>query len=222
MHHVQRAGLVSQVTTLLRAEVLEGRWPVGSRIPTEPELVDRTGVGRNTVREAVQALVHAGLLERRQGSGTYVIADSELVGALGRHLSAADHRDVLELRQAIDVAAAELAAARRTEDDLAVLLQAAEERRSSRSQDDDAATGRADLALHRAVVAASRNPLLLSVYDSLAGVLEASITANVAEIDDKFDEVHEELVQAVVDQDPEQAAAASRQLLSHLLERRGV
>ncbi|MGO1341619.1 MAG: FadR/GntR family transcriptional regulator, partial [Cellulosimicrobium funkei] len=42
--------------------VERGEWPVGTRIPPEPELVAELGVGRNTVREAVRALEHAGIL----------------------------------------------------------------------------------------------------------------------------------------------------------------
>jgi len=66
------ATLADQVIARLRAEITPGAWPAASRIPTEPELVDRLGVARNTVREAVRALAHNGLLDIRQGSGTYV------------------------------------------------------------------------------------------------------------------------------------------------------
>ena len=62
MQSAQRSTLISQVTAQLRAEVSEGRWAVGMKIPPEAELAELTGTGRNTVREAVQALVHAGLL----------------------------------------------------------------------------------------------------------------------------------------------------------------
>ncbi len=82
MQPVRRSTLITQVTDQLRDEIRSGKWPVGSRIPTEPELSELTGTGRNTVREAVQALVHTGLLERRQGSGTYVLAASEVSGTL--------------------------------------------------------------------------------------------------------------------------------------------
>ena len=51
----KRAGLIEKVIDRLRAEVSAGRWPVGTRIPTEPELAELTGTGRNTVREAVEA-----------------------------------------------------------------------------------------------------------------------------------------------------------------------
>ncbi len=55
MQAAQRSTLISQVTAQLRAEVSEGRWAVGMKIPPEPELAELTGTGRNTVREAVQA-----------------------------------------------------------------------------------------------------------------------------------------------------------------------
>lgn len=77
----RRSGLSDQVITELRNQITSGEWPVGSRIPTEPELVEQLGVARNTVREAVRALAHNGLLDIRQGSGTYVVATSELAGS---------------------------------------------------------------------------------------------------------------------------------------------
>ena len=74
MQPVRRQTLIGQVTEQLREEILSGRWAIGARIPTEPELCELTGTSRNTIREAVQALAHAGMLERRQGSGTYVLS----------------------------------------------------------------------------------------------------------------------------------------------------
>lgn len=86
--HPRRAGLSDQVIAELRNQITSGEWPVGSRIPTEPELVEQLGVARNTVREAVRALAHNGLLDIRQGSGTYVIATSELAGVMHRRFMA--------------------------------------------------------------------------------------------------------------------------------------
>lgn len=86
----RRSALSDQVIAQLRNQITSGEWPVGSRIPTEPELVEQLGVARNTVREAVRALAHNGLLDIRQGSGTYVIATSELAGVMHRRFAAAD------------------------------------------------------------------------------------------------------------------------------------
>src|SRR6187431_3731034 len=92
------ATLSGQVIARLRQQITSGAWPVGSRIPTEPELVEQLGVARNTVREAVRALAHNGLLDIRQGSGTYVVATSELAGVMQRRFAAADPHHVTELR----------------------------------------------------------------------------------------------------------------------------
>lgn len=218
MPHVRRAGLVDQVLTVLRANIADGSWPVGSRIPTEPQLVDELGASRNTIREAVGALVQVGMLERRQGSGTYVVSDSEVGEAIGARLTQAEHRHSLELRLAIDVMAAELAARRRTDDAVTDLLAVAERRKAAHS--DQVALAAADLELHRAVVRASGNPLLVSVYDSLAGLLESAIAENVTDLPGTYDDQHEALVAAIVAGDPEAAANAARSFLHAIQEER--
>src|ERR1041384_4924635 len=86
--------LSGRVINRLRQQITSGAWPVGSRIPTEPELVAQLGVARNTVREAIRALAHNGLLDIRQGSGTYVVATSELAGVRHRRFGNADPRHV--------------------------------------------------------------------------------------------------------------------------------
>src|SRR5258706_16209434 len=97
LRSARRAGLIEQVIEQLRGQITAGAWPVGARIPTESELSQLTATSRNTVREAVQSLVHAGLLERRQGSGTYVLASSELAGAVSRRGASAPPLDGLEV-----------------------------------------------------------------------------------------------------------------------------
>ncbi|MBF6177963.1 FadR/GntR family transcriptional regulator [Nocardia otitidiscaviarum] len=216
MQPVRRTSLIAQVTEQLRAEIRSGRWPVGSRIPTEPELTELTGTGRNTVREAVQALVHAGMLERRQGSGTYVISTSNLGATLNQYFADAQERDILELRRALDTTAAALAARRRDEADIADLRRLLEERRLSWDDDNPVAI-EADLQLHRAIVAASHNAVYLEFYDSLLPVIEAGIRSRTAKSGGSFEAEHVELVEAVIAGDPDRAAAAADCFLSSLL-----
>ncbi|MFF8035657.1 MULTISPECIES: FadR/GntR family transcriptional regulator [unclassified Streptomyces] len=146
-------GLFERVVDRLRQQITSGAWPVGSRIPTEPELVRHLGVARNTVREAVRALAHNGLLDIRHGSGTYVVATSELAGVMRRRFGGAEQGDVIEVRGALEVAAARMAARRRTEEDLRLL--------------DVLLERGADADFHRAVVVASRNEVLVELYAHL-------------------------------------------------------
>ncbi len=62
------------IAQTLEQEIREGRWPVGGKLPIEPELCARFEVARQTLRQAIGVLEEQGLVERLQGSGTYVRA----------------------------------------------------------------------------------------------------------------------------------------------------
>lgn len=177
---VRRGSLVDEVIEQLRSRIVAGDWPVGRRIPPETELIERLQVGRGTLREAVKALAHSGLLEVRQGDGTYVRANSELAGALRRQIASSSDQHVQEVRRALEVEGARLAAGRRTPADLAACAAALADRDAaaelSRSYPGwNLAWGepwwRADVAFHQAVLAASHNPMLLEMYMEMADAL---------------------------------------------------
>lgn len=215
VQQVRRQSLITQVTESIRAEIEAGTWPIGSRIPTEPELTALTGAGRNTVREAVQALVHTGLLERRQGSGTYVVATSDHRAALGDYFAAAQEREVTELRRALDVPAAALAAERRDDSDVDALLDTLAQRRAAWDTDRARAL-RLDVALHRAIVVAAHNTVYLEVYDSLLPRIEATIAHHVADTGRALHDEHAALVRAVVAGDVSAATEAARRFFVEL------
>lgn len=153
-----RQSLVDTVVDQLRAQLTNGDWAVGDRIPTEHELAEQLGVGRNTVREAVRVLVHAGLLESRQGNGTFVRSTADPSAVL-REIRAAGTLDVLELRVALEAEAARLAAERRDTADMVALRAVL---RTLREHGDRAAD--ADMAFHMGVVQATHNPAFIEVY----------------------------------------------------------
>ncbi|BAH54671.1 FadR/GntR family transcriptional regulator [Rhodococcus opacus] len=214
---VRRSSLISQVTEQLRDEICSGRWAVGAKIPTESALSELTGTGRNTVREAVQALVHTGLLERRQGSGTYVVATSDVGGTLGKYFAGAHERDVTELRQALDVTAAALAARRRTPDDITRLQSLLDERFRCWAESGTEAAVDADITLHRAIVEASHNAVYLEFYDSLLPSIAQTVDRHVHATGAGFHDEHRHLIQAIVDGDETAATTAARDLFAELL-----
>lgn len=61
-----------ELAAVLEQLIVSGRWPTGSRIPTERDLAQEYAVSRQTVREALDEVERAGLVTRRHGSGTYV------------------------------------------------------------------------------------------------------------------------------------------------------
>lgn len=214
----RRTGLVDQVIDQLRDTVTAGEWPVGTRIPIEPELADQLGVGRNTVREAVRALAHSGILEVRQGDGTYVRATSEVSGAI-RRLRGVELREVLQVRRTLEVEGAKLAAAVRTADDL-VRLHALLDQRDADWRDgrlDDFV--RTDAAFHVEVVRCSHNSLLSELYRGLMEAITASIAATAEQPDEAEVIRHRGLVEAIEAEDADQAAIEASGFLDELLSR---
>ncbi|MBO4273339.1 FCD domain-containing protein [Microbispora triticiradicis] len=203
---MRRVGLIDQAAERFREEVVSGRWPVGEQIPTEAALVSEFGIGRNTVREALQSLVHAGLLRREQGRGTFVISSSELTGTLERQLGGGTRRHYLELRLALDSAAASLAAMNRSDADVELLRELRDRREASWSTDDLDLRASADLALHRAIVAATHNPLYVKLYSSMLDIFAAHMRDEKSEDEDAAHRHHHELVEAIADGDADRAA----------------
>ena len=209
-HH---GGLIRQVADSMRELIVSGTWPVGFRIPTEPELVVQTGVGRNTIREAVQSLVHAGLLQRRQGSGTFVIATSELPTAITRQFAGARQRDVLEVRQALEMVAATLAAKRRRPGQVKNLQALAKERAEAVAGGDLEQMVQADMKLHLYVAKVAANPVLEGLYAWVLDAVAENIRFNF-QLQDTDDQGHEQMVQAIAEGDT--ALAAER--IEHYLQ----
>jgi DNA-binding FadR family transcriptional regulator len=203
-----RPALAEAVIDRLRGQITSGAWPVGSKIPTEPELVAQLGVARNTVREAVRALAHNGLLDIRQGSGTYVVATSEFAAVMQRRFAGADARHVAELRSALEATAAALAAGRRTDQDLEHLDGALAARDDAWRSGSSAVFVDADAAFHLVVVAASHNPVLTDLYADLIEVVRDFLRADIGpELDQEHYVDHSRLVDAIRVGDPDLAAA---------------
>ncbi len=209
---MRRSNLIDQAVGRLRQQITSGTWPIGTRIPAEPELAELVGVGRNTVREAVQSLVHAGMLERRQGSGTYVISDSELGNAMGREIAGAHQRDVLEVRRALEVEVARVAALRRTPAQVTELRELRDTRARAYESGELDAMVTADLALHRLIAESSHNPVLIALYENLQDAISANIRFNF-EHPAHDDDSHHTLVEAIAEGD---ANAAMREIDGYL------
>lgn len=215
--------LVEQATSHLRAQITEGHWPVGTKIPGETTLARTLGVGRSTVREAVRTLAALGLLQSRQGAGVFVIADHAAEDWPAR-LRRAAVTDVYEVRMLIEVQAARLAAERRTDEDL-IALDAALTARLAAGTGPDAGFVDADIALHRTVVAAAHNPVLTDLFSEFAPALRQALIDLVDLLGlrradpDHGHAQHRALVTAVVAGDAESAGRAAQAELEHILTR---
>jgi len=208
---VSKSTLVEGVISRLEELITSGEWPVGFRVPPEQELVTALGVSRNTVREAVRALVHAGLLDPRPGDGTYVRADTGLGVALERAARRWEAIDALEVRNMLERDAARLAAGRRDQADVAAIEAALS--RVAEAQDDRAFV-EADAAFHEAVVAATHNQVLIALYAHLAAPLRKSVTEALRADSSAHDSSHQTLALAIRRGDAAAAERAATALLA--------
>ena len=211
---VPKSTLAQTVIARLEELITSGEWPVGSRVPPEPELVRALGVSRNTVREGVRALVHVGMLDPRPGDGTYVRADTGLDAALERAARRWGAIDALEVRNMLERDAAGLAAQRRNDADLDAIEKALRRRSAADPEADDQEFLAADAAFHQSVVAATHNRVLIELYDHLADPLRASVAEVLRATDERLDEVHQAVASAIRDGDPAAAEQSATDLLA--------
>ncbi|WP_217561328.1 FadR/GntR family transcriptional regulator [Streptomyces sp. GbtcB6] len=210
---ISRPSTTHEVIAVLHGELAAGAWPIGSRLPSETELAATLGVSRPTVREAVSALVHTGMLRSQRGKGIFVRSVSDPAPML-KSIELADVRDVFEVQLCFDVQAAHSAAQRRTPEDMVRLWELLEARREAADQE-PAEFGRRDAALHLAVVQAARNETLTECYRFFVKRLQESLTLFGGE-DTHLEcgiEAHEALVKAIEEQDSEAAATAARHVV---------
>jgi GntR family transcriptional repressor for pyruvate dehydrogenase complex len=178
---VTRQRVVEAVAERIRAEVLAGRIPAGSRLPAERELAVSLGVNRLTLRAALARLEATGLVSTRHGSGTVVASWRERVGleALPMVLRSLEEGEpawvellvsFLEVRRVLAAEAVALAAVRHTPDDIERLRAIAEAQKLH--VHDAIAYAKGDLEFQRAVIRATRNAGFDLLLNSFARFFE--------------------------------------------------
>lgn len=213
---LRRLALVEQAIAVLQARIERGDWEIGARLPPEQQLAAQLGVGRSTIREAVRALTSIGLVQSRQGAGTYVQAHEIPESNLMHRLARAAMLDVYEVRQGLELQAAPLSAQRRTDTDLAQINEALGRRRRARRLGRMRAWVDADVDFHRAVIDAAHNPVLSDIYRTFTGALRASLDTISMDADELRDghEDHVALASAIANHDAEAAVSATLRILA--------
>ncbi|AMW81658.1 FadR family transcriptional regulator [Pseudomonas sp. TH34] len=209
-----KRSLVDQALDQLRQRITQGVWAIGERLPTEPELSAELGISRNTVREAMRVLAFSGLIEIRQGDGSYLRSMTDPLGAM-KAMSHCTLAQAQETRQILEVEAVGLAALRRTDEDL-VALRAALKASGDHYQGDLEHYISCDLVFHKRLVDAAHNPALSELYQYFSSIVGAQLrqTLNIQPRRQAVFDLHGALLDAVEQQDPERAKALSRQLIN--------
>ncbi|CAN4280514.1 FCD domain-containing protein [Pseudoxanthomonas sp. LjRoot125] len=210
---------VAEVTRHLEQGIADGRYVAGRRLPAERMLAERLQVSRATAREAIGRLVARGVLERRQGDGTYVIAATERRMAEIWQDMARNHpmlqADLVEFRAMLEGRTAELAALRHDDGDRARLQAAHAAVDAAYSGSDRLAQIRSDVAFHRAIADATHNPVFSYLIASLLALLHDHVQVSLAglspqsPVSQQLRTQHDALLAAILQRDAERARAVA-------------
>jgi GntR family transcriptional repressor for pyruvate dehydrogenase complex len=171
---VPQAGKASDITAV-RSEKLyvliarelvrlieEGRFRVGERLPPERVLIERFGVSRAPVREALSALELMGVVEARRGGGVFVAWSSPKVSPV---FSAVSPEEIIEVRLSLEPLAAGLAAKRATKGDLDDIVSAAGALVADAKR--DSYSPHADERFHLSIARASHNAIVARTLEDV-------------------------------------------------------
>lgn len=171
---VKTSRLYELIVRQVEESILKGQLKPGDQLPAERDLAQRFGVSRTAVREAVKTLREKGLVEAYSGRGTFVTngtshAIRQSLDVLVRINQQEGWTHLAELRSVLEPEIAALAAPRIEEQLLVTMREAVAA--MDRSLHDPDAYVEADLDFHLALAEAAGNPLILSLLDSIVGLL---------------------------------------------------
>ena len=220
---VRSSRLYEQIVQQIEDSILNGTLKAGDQLPSERELALKFGVSRTAVREAVKSLHEKGLVEAYSGRGTFITnGTSQAVTQSINLMMKIDQTDgsasLAEVRQILEPEIAALAATRIQEPQLALMREAFSVMNQA-LRDPDAYI-EADLDFHLALAEAADNPLILSLLDSIVGLLrEQRIKIFFQEGGpERGQHHHARILAAIEKRDPEASRAAMRDHLEQVRE----
>jgi GntR family transcriptional regulator, transcriptional repressor for pyruvate dehydrogenase complex len=214
-------GSTEQVVAHVRNLIEQGALRPGDRLPAERDLATRVGVSRPTVRAGLRALAAIGVVQSRHGSGTYIPDGPPSLGTDALSFLAALHGftrdDMYEARRILEVGAAGLAAERATPEQVATM---AEEVASLFAAMADPQVFLVhDINFHRAVAAASGNPIVASLVEMVSALYYERRRDTAARASDRdmrdAAEMHRRIYQAIRAHDADEARRAMQ---THLMQ----
>ncbi len=214
---VKKTRVYEEIVAKIKDMIDKGRFKSGDQLPVERELAEVFRVSRSSVREAIRSLESQGLLESRQGNGTYIAKHpvESLVNPLASVICSEKdgQRELFEMRRLIEPQLAFLAAERASEDEIKMM------EKTLTLQEREIARGglgtEIDRNFHYLLAGAARNRFLLQIVDNNMNLFLES-RDNFLQVEgrpEKSIQRHRELLDAIKARDPESAAQAMREHL---------
>lgn len=224
---IQSFRLYEQIVHQIEDSICKGTLKPGDQLPAEPELAQQFNVSRTAVREAIKVLREKGLVEPYSGKGTFVTNGTsqsirqslDLMIKIGQPEGSAR---LVEVREILEPEIAALAATRADAQHLSAMRDAIAVMDGALDQAD--AFIEADNDFHLALAEAAANPLILSLIDSIVGLLREQrmeiFRSNRGGARGQFH--HKRILAAIERRDPEAAREAMRAHLQQVRQDSGV
>lgn len=211
---VQHKRVQDQVFDQLLDQIKGGMWPAGSKLPSENELRIQLGVSRISVRESIKKLVALGIVETKQGEGSYVkkISSSSYSDMMIPMflLESRTLLEILEYRKVMEVGATEIAVERATQEDIDILEEIVV--RMEGEELDMKEFAKLDLEFHMAISRSTKNDLIINsnnfVRDILMRSME-SIVTNLGKTGGRY--YHRKILEAIKRRDVTEATQMMRE-----------
>jgi GntR family transcriptional repressor for pyruvate dehydrogenase complex len=223
---IRQAKLSDVITERLESMIIDGTLTAGEKLLPERELAGKFNVSRPSLREAIQNLQAKGLIERKQGGGTFVSQH------LNKHLSdplfeliskrPETQFDLLEFRHALEGMAAFYAALRGQEKDHTALTEALEELHSGETKVNPEKEALALGKFYFTMAQASQNVVLVQVMQAMRVMLEDNVKQNLAmlrsgaDVESDIAQQRADIVSAILSGNPQAAREASHFHLSFI------
>ena len=207
--------LASQVEDALMDDILNKPVPIGEKIPNEYELAEMYGVGRSTIRETVKSLVSKGILEVRQGSGTYVIGTDTLENdPLGFSKYEDKYKLALELfevRLMLEPEIAALAAQKATEQDKEEIVRLCDEVENLYLAGENHL--QKDVEFHTYIARCSKNKVIEKLVPIIQSAVITFVNLTHRQLKDETIDTHRAITDAILNGD---SAGAKYAMIMHL------
>ncbi|MEH7017637.1 MULTISPECIES: FadR/GntR family transcriptional regulator [Bacillus] len=217
--------MYEEVSEAILAMIKNGTLKPGDKLLPVHQLAEQFQVGRSAVREALSALRAMGLIEMKQGEGTYVrnFDASSLTTSLSTTLlmKQEDIVNLLEVRKVLEVGAVRAATVKRTEENLHNMQHWLDEMQKSIGDEDGGE--QADFRFHMAIAEASHNNILLELMNHVSEMIAEAIGETRRIIlygeqttAERLLEEHRKIYEAVLENDIEAAQQAMQDHLTNV------
>lgn len=222
---IQSKKIYEQVASELIDMIRNGTLKPGDRLDSVQQLAENFSVGRSAIREALTSLRAMGLIELKQGEGTFVreFEPSYISYPLSQAMlmNKEDIIHLLEVRKILETGVVTVAAAKRTEENIQKMEKALEEMKKATGNEE--LGEKADLDFHLAIADASFNPLLIRLMNHVSDLMIEAMKetrrillfSNHSTLETLYDQ-HANILEAIVQQNPEMAREKMLKHLEHI------